>query len=190
MDQHLTRMQAIGLVVLRTAIGWHFLYEGFYKLLLPGWTREGVPLAHWSAAGYLKAATGPLAGLLRPMAESGAMGWVDTLVPIALALVGLSLLLGLFTQAGGWGAAAFLTLFYLTAIPTRGVPMPGAEGTYLLVNKNLIELTAVLVLLAFRTGAIAGLDALWARRAASTGSEGHPAKLNGALPGTETTPAL
>lgn len=168
MDQQLTRMQALALIVLRTAIGWHFLYEGLYKLLLPGWTQDGVPLAHWSAAGYLRAATGPFAGLLRPLAESGAMGWVDLLVPIALALVGLSLLLGLFTQVGGWGAAAFLTLFYLTALPTRGVPTPGAEGTYLLVNKNLIELTAVLALLAFRTGAIAGLDALWARRVETT----------------------
>jgi hypothetical protein len=32
------------------------------------------------------------------------------------------------------------------------------------VNKNLIELTAVLVLLVFRTGEIAGLDMFWNRR--------------------------
>lgn len=166
MDRHLTRMQAAGLVVLRTLIGWHFLYEGIYKLLLPGWTRDGVPLAGWSAAGYLKGASGPLTALLRPMADSAAMGWVDLIVPVALALVGLSLLLGLFTQAGGWGAAAFLALFYLTAIPTAGVPTPQTEGTYLLVNKNLIELGAVVVILAFRTGEIAGLDTLRARRAA------------------------
>ena len=33
--------QKAGLVVLRTLVGWHFLYEGYYKLMLPGWTREG-----------------------------------------------------------------------------------------------------------------------------------------------------
>jgi hypothetical protein len=38
-----------------------------------------------------------------------------------------------------------------------------AEGTYLLVNKNLIEACAVAVLFAFRTGSIAGLDRLWLR---------------------------
>jgi thiosulfate dehydrogenase [quinone] large subunit len=163
MPHTLTRGQAVGLVLLRTLIGWHFLYEGFYKLMLPGWTRAGAPLARWSAAGYMKASSGPLAGFIRPLADSGAIGWIDVLIPIALALVGLSLLLGLLTQIGGWGAAGFLTLFYLTAIPTQGVPIPGAEGTYLLVSKNLIELAAVLVVIAFRTGAIAGLDAIRAR---------------------------
>ena len=45
-----------------------------------------------------------------------------------------------------------LTLFYLSAIPTTGAPQPGAEGAYLIVSKNLIELAAVLVVFAFRTG--------------------------------------
>ena len=42
-----------------------------------------------------------------------------------------------------------------------GCRRPRAEGTYLFVNKNLIEAAAVLVLLSFRTGRIAGLDGLW-----------------------------
>ena len=41
-----------------------------------------------------------------------------------------------------------------------GVPAPNAEGTYLIVNKTLVELAAVAVLIAFRTGEIAGLDLL------------------------------
>ena len=40
-----------------------------------------------------------------------------------------------------------------------------SEVTYLLVNKNLIELVAVIVLLSFGTGRLAGLDMLWSRRA-------------------------
>jgi len=39
--------------------------------------------------------------------------------------------------------------------------MTGAEGENLIVNKNLIELLAVLAVFAFRTGPIAGLDRLW-----------------------------
>ena len=58
----------------------------------------------------------------------------------------------------------FLTLFYVSAIPTEGVPKPWNEGTYLLVSKNLIEWAAVVVLITCRTGAIAGLDVLWRRR--------------------------
>lgn len=164
--QPLSRIQALGLILLRTLIGWHFLYEGYYKLLLPGWSRTGAPLPRWTAAGYLTGATGPLADALRPLASSAAIGWVDLLVPIGLLLVGLSLVLGLFTRLGGFGALLFLTLFYLTAIPMDGVPHAGQEGTYLFVSKNLIEWGAVLVLLSFNTGAIAGLDAAWIRRRA------------------------
>jgi thiosulfate dehydrogenase [quinone] large subunit len=162
----LSPLQRFSLVALRTLIGWHFLYEGYYKLMLPGWSADGQALGGWSAAGYLRGATsGPLAGLFRSLAGSAAGGWIDIAVPVGLALVGLSLILGLLTQLGCWGAAGFLTMFYLSAIPTSGAPQPGAEGTYLLVNKNLIELAAVIVLLSFRTGRIAGLDLLWSGRA-------------------------
>ena len=41
----LSRFQSTALVLLRTLIGWHFLYEGYYKLVLPGWTRVGDPVA-------------------------------------------------------------------------------------------------------------------------------------------------
>ena len=161
---HRSRLAATALVLLRTLIGWHFLYEGYYKLTLPGWTRAGAPVGAWSAAGYLKAATGPLAGAFHALGQSSMAGWVDHIVPIGLVLVGLSLMLGLFTQMGLWGALAFLTLFYLSAIPTDGVPRPGNEGTYLIVSKNLIELVAVAVLIACRTGEISGLDLLRRRR--------------------------
>jgi thiosulfate dehydrogenase (quinone) large subunit len=164
--QALTTFQRVALIAARTLVGWHFLYEGFYKLMLPGWTRAGGRVAAWSAAGYLKASTGPFSGVFHRMAESGMAGWIDRIVPIALTLVGLSLVLGLFTQAGCWGALLFLTMFYLSMPPTTGMPQPGAEGAYLLVNKNLIELGIVLVILAFHTGRIAGLDTL--RRPRST----------------------
>ena len=81
-------------------------------------------------------------------------------------LVGLSLVLGLFTTRGCQGAALLLVLFYLAAIPLNGVPQAGAEGTYLIVNKTLVELAAVLVVLASGTGAIAGLD-VWRMRTAA-----------------------
>lgn len=159
-----TGLQAAALVLLRTLIGWHFFYEGYVKLLAPAWSRDGVPQGVWTAAGYLQAATGPLAGWFQPLAGSAAIGWIDVLVPLGLMLVGVSLLLGLFTQLGAWSALGFLTAFYLAAIPTTGRPMPGAEGAYLLVSKTLLEWAAVLVLLVFRTGRIAGLDVLRLRR--------------------------
>ena len=52
----------------------------------------------WSAAGYLKSAHRPFAGFFHSLASSGMAGWIDLPVPIALVLIGLSLVLGLFTQ--------------------------------------------------------------------------------------------
>jgi len=179
----LTGFQQWSLIALRTVIGWHFAYEGFYKLMLPGWSRSGQLMAPFSAQGYLRGATGPLAALFHGVAGNASMMHaVDIAVPLALLLVGLSLMLGLFTQSGCAGAIAFLALFYLSQPPLSGMPQTGAEGAYLIVNKNLIELAAVLALLSFRTGWIAGLDRLWlARSGASKGapySSNNPTRLS------------
>jgi thiosulfate dehydrogenase [quinone] large subunit len=171
MSDQLSGARQTALVVLRTLVGWHFLYEGYYKLLSPAWSVEGKPLSPWTSAGYLKAATGPLARLFQWLIDMGWVGRIDTVVKIGLLLIGLSLILGLFTRAGCWGALFFLTLFYILAIPLAGAPQPGNEGTYLLVNKTLIEGAAVVVLLAFDTGAMAGLDLLLRRAGGASDRE-------------------
>src|ERR1051326_4504676 len=100
----LSSAQQVALVALRTLIGWHFLYEAYYKLMLPGWSAAGAPLGRWSSAGYLKAASGPLARLFQRLSDVGWIGWIDNGVKIGLLVIGLSLILGLFTRAGCWGA--------------------------------------------------------------------------------------
>jgi thiosulfate dehydrogenase [quinone] large subunit len=159
---HLSPLQQTSLVILRTLVGWHFLYEGYTKLLHPAWSFSGAPLPPWSSAAYLEAATGPLAPLLHWLGDVSWIGSFDLAVAIALTAVGTSLMLGLFTQVGCGVALALLATFYLAAMPTGGID-PRAEGTYLLVNKNLVEAGAVLVLIALRTGSIAGIDRLWTR---------------------------
>ena len=160
----LSSLQQFALIALRTVIGWHFLYEAYYKIVSPAWSRSGGPLTPWTSEAYLRGASGPLAKIFQWMANSGRIVWMDRSVKVALLLIGLSLLLGLFTRYGAAGALFLLSLFYLLYIPTLGVPQPNAEGTYLIVNKTLIEAFAVLVLLVFDTGRIAGLDLLLRRR--------------------------
>jgi thiosulfate dehydrogenase (quinone) large subunit len=164
--ERLTAAQQFALVTLRILIGWHFLYEAYYKISSPAWSPAGTgPLAHWTSAGYLKGATGPLAGLLqKALAHPNWMLWIDRSVKIGLLLVGLSLVLGLFTRLGAFGAFLLLSMFYVLYIPTMGIPQPNAEGTYLIVNKTLIEAVAVVVLFVFDTGRIAGLELLFSRR--------------------------
>jgi thiosulfate dehydrogenase [quinone] large subunit len=158
--------QQVALVGLRTLIGWHFLYEGIYKLRLPGWAPDGTPIPAWTASGFMKASTGPLGKLAHFAVEHGWLPVVDKLVMLGVAAVGLSLILGLLTRAGCVGAMLLLAMFYFLMVPTSGMPQPNAEGNYLFINKTLIEGVAVLVLLSFDTGRIAGLDRLWRGRGA------------------------
>jgi len=161
------RSQSITLIVLRTLIGWHFLYEAYFKIMSPAWSRGGGPLTPWTSAGYLQGASGPLGGIFHRLVNAGWTVWLDRSVKVALLVIGLSLILGLFTRVGLWLALAMLALFYLLYVPTLGIPQPNNEGTYLIVNKTLIEAAAVAVLLMFDTGRMAGLDLFLRRKYSS-----------------------
>ena len=162
-----TLPQNVALIVLRTLIGWHFLYEAYFKIMSPAWSRGGGPLTPWTSSGYLQGASGPLGGIFHRLVNAGWTPWLDRSVKATLLVIGLSLILGLFTRVGLWLALAMLTLFYLLYVPTLGIPQPNNEGTYLIVNKTLIEAAAVAVLLMFDTGRIAGLDLFLNRKHAS-----------------------
>ena len=87
--------------------------------------------------------------------------WINLSTMWGLALVGLCLMLGLFTPLAALGGAAYLLMFYLSMPPWPGLPVgKAAEGHYLYVNKNLIELIACLALASTPNGLWLGLDAL------------------------------
>jgi uncharacterized membrane protein YphA (DoxX/SURF4 family) len=89
------------------------------------------------------------------------MEWIDRTTRYGLTAVGICLLLGLFTRSACVGGAAFLLLFYLALPALPWVPEnPRAEGHYLFINKNIIEMLALLTLATTRSGFWAGLDGL------------------------------
>ena len=73
-------------------------------------------------------------------------------------------MLGGLTRWAAIGGMVLLGFYYLSHPAIIGVryAMP-TEGSYLFVNKNLIELLALAVLYAFPTGHIVGLDRLFKR---------------------------
>jgi uncharacterized membrane protein YphA (DoxX/SURF4 family) len=84
---------------------------------------------------------------------------LDWMTAWGLTAIGLGLIFGLFTRTASLAAAAFLAMFYLAMPPWPGVPEPSlTEGHYFLVNKNLIEMIAVLALASLPTGQWFGLD--------------------------------
>lgn len=148
------------LAVLRIAIGWHFLYEGLVKLTDPAWT----------SAGYLVTASGPFAETFQRMAESPAvLRGIDLLNMWGLTLLGVALILGCFSRLTSLLGAILLALYYLANPPLAELAKsPWAEGAYLLVDKNFVEMVALLVLATVPTGRFLGMDglarALFARR--------------------------
>jgi thiosulfate dehydrogenase (quinone) large subunit len=151
-DGRLSRRALVAITVLRVVVGWHFLYEGVAKLTSPS----------WSAAGYLKQARGPFANLFKWLAsQPNLLANADLVTMWGLTLVGVFLILGLFTRLASFAGIGFILLFYLCNPPLVGYfySIP-TEGSYLIVNKNLVELCALVVILVTGSGRFAGLDRL------------------------------
>lgn len=165
-SSRLTNVQMSLLVVLRLFIGWHLLFEGVSKLSNKEWT-AGLFLAKakWLFADFFHWITET------PMA----LNIVDQLNVWGLILIGLGLFFGLFTRTAAVFGILLLSLYYVANPPLLGFSngMP-AEGSYLFIDKNLIEIAALLVIAIFPTGRFFGLDGLIASwrssKASSAGS--------------------
>jgi len=144
------------LVTLRMLIGWHLLYEGLVKLLNP----------QWSSYAFLEGSQGLFAGIADWITSSpGVLSVVDSLNGWSLVAIGLALILGLFTRPAAFAGAALVGLYYLFNPPLIGmaatVPM---EGSYLIVNKNLIEAVTLLLIGVSPGARLFGIDMLFENR--------------------------
>jgi thiosulfate dehydrogenase [quinone] large subunit len=151
-DMKLTRSAMIAIAALRVVVGWHFLYEGIAKLTS----------ASWSAAGYMKVSRGPFSALFKWIAGNPQLlDKANVITMYGLTIVGVLLILGLFTRMAALAGIGFVLLFYLCNPPFVGYfySIP-TEGSYLIVNKNVVELFALAVILLTRSGLFAGLDRL------------------------------
>ena len=93
------------------------------------------------------------------------IGFIDFMNIAALIVVGLGLILGLWSRWSGYIGIALLVLYYLAYPPFPGVEIMGpAEGSYLFVNKNLIEIFALAVLIKFPTEQIFGLELFFGQK--------------------------
>lgn len=115
-----------------------------------------------------------LAALLTPEQEHkdvafwgsrSVLWWIDGITAWGLAITGGCLLLGLFSRTNCLLAAVFLLMTYFVSPPWPWVPTPpNSEGNYLYVNKNVVEMFALLALATTASGRWFGVDALthWA----------------------------
>ncbi len=153
---------------IRLWLGWQWLTAGYEKLINPAWMQTGLALKGFlaGATSAVSASGKPVihytwyAGFLNLLVSSGSYTWMAKLVSVGEALVGVALILGMFT-----GFAAFfgglMNFNYLMA------------GT-VSVNPMFLVLEFTL-LLAWKVSGYIGLDyflvphvgALWSDRIAS-----------------------
>jgi len=132
-------------LLLRLTMGWIFLWSGIDKLV-----------TNFSASGFLANATqGPLGGWFQDLgANQAALDIINPLVIWGQILIGATLVLGLFTRAGLFWAAAMMMLFYLAQFPPANNPF---------MDEHLVYVLLFGVLGALGAGRILGLDA-WVER--------------------------
>ena len=142
--------QLVSLSLLRILVGWHLLYEGMAKLANSNWT----------SAAYLLDSKWLFSGIAEWIVTNpGLLSFVDTLNMWGLTLIGLSLMFGLMSRWGSVAGACLLVVYYLFHPPLVGLEYSKPpEGSYLIVDKNLVEACALFVLAMFPTSHITGLD--------------------------------
>jgi len=149
----LTSAQIAVLVFLRILVGWHFLYEGVIKAYNPSWTSRGYLLS---------------ASILKPfftwLASDSLISVVDNANIIALIAVGISLLVGIKVKWGCIAGMVLLLLYYLAHPPLPNLPQGPSEGSYWIVNKNLVEMAALLVIYEFPLTSVFGLENLFTKK--------------------------
>jgi thiosulfate dehydrogenase (quinone) large subunit len=138
--------QILALTFLWILTGWYFLYEGLVKLSNPGWTSKG----------YLLGSISPLAPVLKGIAQSPTiLNIADLMSEWGLVLIGISLFIGLFSKTTKIFGIILLSFHYLAYPPFASLGIhTHMEGSYKIVNKNLIEMAALFALYQFPLGHI------------------------------------
>ncbi|HUX96994.1 MAG TPA: DoxX family protein [Bacteroidales bacterium] len=155
-NSQLKGIRLYAIVLLRIAIGWHFLFEGISKLFTPS----------WSSADYLMLSNWIFKGFFHWIAENpGLLAVADFTVTWGLIIIGISLFIGLFDRIVSIAGMTLLALFWLANPPLTGLDfgLPH-EGNYLIIDKNLVEFLGLLILFLFPTGRILGISLFFPQR--------------------------
>ncbi len=155
-EQCYSKAQLFWLMLLRLFIGWHFMYEGLVKLMNP----------HWTSLPYLLDSKGPAASFFISLTQHDwLMYLINELNMWALLLIGLGLTLGILYRLSSVGGMILLLMYTLSHPSFIGADyMMPFEGSYLWIDKNLVEFAALGLLCVFSTSRKYGIDRVLARR--------------------------
>lgn len=139
----MTKSQKVSLLFLRIISGWLLFYAGITKVLNP----------EWSAAGYLSNAK-TFSGFYDMLLNPSVLPIINILNEWGLTLLGIALLLGLFTRISSVLAAILMLLYYF---PILAFPYAGDHS--FIVDDHIMYVGAFVILYYFNAGKYWGLDA-------------------------------
>ncbi len=142
----MTTTQKTTLFLLRIGLGFFMLYAGWSHLTTTG----------WSAAGYLKGAKA-FTGFYQILLQPNILPIVNLVNEWALALLGVSLIFGIFVRVSSILGALLMLLYYLPL----GFPYPDAHS--LIVDDHIIYILILLFLASINAGKFWGVDS-WFKR--------------------------
>ena len=136
-----TKARNTFLLIVRMVVGWHFLYEGISKLFTPD----------WSSKYYLEGSLWIFKGFFGWIASNPTLlGIADFLNIWGLTLIGIALIVGLFTRLTAVAGSLLLLMYFVAYPPIPGYTFGGMEeGSYLWINKNVVEMAMLLFLAAY-----------------------------------------
>src|SRR5690606_14144694 len=116
----------------------------------------------------LMGAQGWFAGLFRGIGGSSSMVGIADFVTIwGMIFIGLALTLGFHLKPATILGMILLAMFYLAYPPLPGIESSApVEGSYVIVNKNLIELFGLMTIMAFPTARYYGIERFFTRQTA------------------------
>lgn len=119
--------------LLRMAIGWHFLYEGVWKLVQDGWSAKGfLQSSDWFAGPLFKAMA----------AQPQVMAVVDLANEWGLVLIGLGLIAGVLAREAACAGVVLLAFYYVCQPPWLNAT---GDAHYLFLDMRLVEALALVV---------------------------------------------
>lgn len=128
--------QKVTLFALRITLGWLFFWAGITKVLNPD----------FSAAGYLEGAK-TFSGFYHWLASPAMLPFTNFINEWGLTLLGLALILGVFTKWASRLGALLMILYYL---PILDFPYPNTHS--FIVDEHIIYAVGLMVLCAFEAG--------------------------------------
>jgi len=137
---------------LRLVVGFTFFWAFIDKLFgfgratpaAKGWVDGGSP-----TKGFLSSSEGPFAGMYKAMAGDG---WVNVLFMVALAGIGLALLLGIGTRVAAGSATVLYLMMWAVVLPPETNPV---------VDDHIVGILVVVGLALVGAGDVFGLGTWW-----------------------------